>query len=340
MKIFHNASQLLSNQAGLQARFRQDGYLYLKQVVDRKKLRALRQQILGICQKNQWLKPGAKLDDGISWTTPKVEGEDDYFAVYDEIQKLEAFHALAHDSSIIRVMQSLLGASAFPHPLSICRLVFPDSESWATPPHQDYPNNQGTEDLYACWIPLSDCPREQGGLEVLAGSHTLGLLPLKYSLGAGHRQADLGEEAVGLEWTGGDFSLGDILVFHSLTVHRSRPNSRSQLRISVDYRYQAEHQPLTERCLQPHFGRLSWEQIYQGWRSPDLPYYWKLKSFEIVPWRPQLQELPDEHLGGAVRMKRDFDQQRLALQEKYDRQSVLLKDTREGSAHAQEKTRL
>ena len=36
-------------------------------------------------------------------------------------------------------------------------------------------------------------------------------------------------------------------------------------------------------------------------------------------------------------MKRDFDQQRLALQKKYDRQSMLLKDTREGSAHARKK---
>ena len=326
MNNFQDVSHLLANPASLSARFQQDGYIYLKRVVEPAKLWALRRDILNICQQQQWLKPDTEVEEGICWTVPKVEGEEDYFAAYDEIQKLEALHALAHDPAIIRIMQALLGASAFPHPLSICRLAFPDSGAWITPPHQDYPNNQGTENLYACWIPLSDCPRQQAGLEVLEGSHRLGLLPLKFALGAGHRQADLGNEAEALDWVGGDFELGDVLVFHSLTVHRSGSNSTRCLRISVDYRYQAEHEPLTAHCLQPHFQRLSWEQIYRGWQSPDLPYYWHNKSYQVVPWRSELQELPAAHFAEAVRMKREFDRQRQQLRKKYAHQPGAGKD--------------
>ncbi len=320
MKPFVDSSPLLSDSVALKQRFDEAGYVYIRGLIDPECLLALRRQIVEICADCHWLKPGSDPMDAISWTMPKVEGEKEYFEVYDRIQRLQDFHALAHEPSVLRLMRGLLGDTAFPHPLSIARLVFPESRDWSTPPHQDYVNNQGTPDLYACWIPLSDCPQALGSLAILEGSHRLGLQPVEYSLGAGHRQTSLPPEARNLDWVASDFKLGDVVAFHSLTIHRALANETDRMRLSVDFRYQAERQDTTERCLRPHFERLDWQDIYRDWDRDDLKFYWRDKQFNLVPWNPELGSLPDDHLAEAVRLQRKFNQEREQLAARYARQ--------------------
>ena len=319
MQPFYVANELLQDEDALKRRFDSDGYLFLKEIVDPGKLLRLRRQIAQCCARHGWFKPDSDPMDAIAWTTAKTEGEEEYLKVYDEIQKLEDFHALSHDESIVSVMRRLLGATAFAHPLSIARLMFPDTPEWQTPPHQDHPNNQGTKDLYACWMPLSDCPITLGNLSILAGSHRYGLLPLEYAMGPGHRQAVLDERLRELTWRVGDFALGDVVIFHSLTVHRSLPNLTDRLRLSVDYRFQREGEPLTENCLKPHFQRIAWDEIYRNWNRSDLKFYWKRKSFPIAAWNAHMHDLPDSHLAGAIQQQMEFDAKRAQRSAKYPR---------------------
>ena len=75
---------------------------------------------------------------------------------------------------------------------------------------------------------------------------------------------------------------GDLLLFHSHTIHAARPNiTENHLRISVDYRYQGVSQPVVPDSLEPHYGRLTWDDIYMCWTS-DLPYYWRDLPLNIV----------------------------------------------------------
>jgi ectoine hydroxylase-related dioxygenase (phytanoyl-CoA dioxygenase family) len=317
MKAFFDSSSLLADPSALRNRFAQDGYLYLPGLMDSNLLTNLRRQIVDICAHSLWLKSDTDPMDAISWTVPKVEGEEDYFEVYDQVQRLQDFHGLAHNPVLMDVMKTLLDDTAFPHPLSITRLVFPDNEDWTTPPHQDFANNQGTPDLYAAWVPLSDCPTSMGSLAILEGSNHLGLLPLEYSLGAGHRQASLPKDCDALNWVGGDFKLGDAIIFHSLTLHKALANQSKHLRISVDYRYQAEDQNITERCLLPHFEREDWSEIYRGWDQQELMYYWRNKRLSFVPWNDSYGQLPDDHIKTAVKLQRNFNRNREALADKY-----------------------
>ena len=317
MKGFHDSSDYISDSDALRQRFLQDGYVFLPGLLDKSILMSLRQQIVDICEQCKWLKPGTNPLDAISWTVPKVEGEDDYFTVYDQVQRLQDFHALSHHKAIGEVMRALLGPSAFPHPLSIARLVFPDNQDWSTPPHQDFPNNQGTAELYASWIPLSDCPGNMGPLAILKGSNHLGLLPLEFSLGDGFRQASLPIEAHALEWVGSDFKLGDVLIFHSYTVHRALPNNSDRMRISVDYRFQAEGEDITESCLTSHHNRQSWSNIYANWDREDLKYYWQNKRINLVPWNDSYGRLLDSHLPGAIQLEKGYKRRREALASKY-----------------------
>ena len=299
-----NAS--LSDPAALARQFAEQGYLYFQQLLPLANITAAHNDIRHVLHKHGWIN-----QHDMAIIEPTVEGEDNYFAVYDEIQKLESFHSLAHEPAVIQVMQALLGPTAWPHPLSISRLVFPFNEEFATPPHQDYPNNQGTADLYACWIPLTECPRTLGSLAVVPGSHKKGVIPLKYALGAGHRQADIPPEISRGPWLTTDFSAGDAIIFHSLTVHKSLPNlSNGMMRLSVDYRYQREHEALTEQSLLPHFNRVSWDQIYQQWRSTALQYYWQKKSYSIVPWDNTAHELPEDSIKEAIRLNKVYKKKR------------------------------
>lgn len=303
LRAFEDSTGLLDAPEALRECFDRDGYVLLRGAVDRELLLDVRRAITNVCRSHGWLDPAHDPMAAIPQTGPFVEGEPQYLEVYDDIQRLEQFHSVPHHPSVQRCMTALLGDTAFPHPLGIARLMFPDNEEWTTPPHQDYPNNQGTFDLYTCWIPLADCSVEEGNLSILAGSHRFGIAPLRASLGAGTRRVELDERFDELRWVGGDLRLGDALIFHSLTVHRALPNRSDALRLSVDYRFQREGDALTEGCLQPHFGRLSWDEIYAGWERDDLQYYWRTKRYTVVPWDATLHEIDEDDF---IRLMQDW----------------------------------
>ncbi len=281
------SNDLLGDPAGLRARMADDGYLYFSELLDPNRIRSLRKQMLTALAGHGWVasEEGYFLA-GRCIRTPLREGEPEYLEAYDDIQRLEAFHTLAHDDALLDTMRQVLGDTAFPHPLKIARLSFPDHFEASTPPHQDYPNNQGTEALTAAWIPVGAIPDELGGLAVLRGSHKWGLLPLDVHLGAGNRRAVVPTEVLeACRWTTTDFAMGDVLLFQSHTVHASLHNaSEFFMRLSVDFRYQVEGEALSDLVLEPHFQRLSWEEIYRDWRSTRFQYYWKELDFSVVPF--------------------------------------------------------
>jgi GNAT superfamily N-acetyltransferase len=43
------------------------------------------------------------------------------------------------------------------------RNIFPDRPDYTTKAHQDYPNVQGTTEVYTAWMPLIDCPPSSAG---------------------------------------------------------------------------------------------------------------------------------------------------------------------------------
>jgi ectoine hydroxylase-related dioxygenase (phytanoyl-CoA dioxygenase family) len=281
-----DSSDLLDDADALRQRLSEDGYLYLREVLDREAVLQLRRELLGILARHGWISGGLKLLDGQAVVEPLHEEMPEHAPVYDDIQRLEAFHAFAHRPELMAIMRAALGPSAFPHPLKICRIGFPDFYEATTPPHQDYPNNQGTTNLTAAWIPVGDLPMDLGPVAILRGSHRYGVLPLGGHMGPGRRQAKVPRKMLEeLRWVTSDFAAGDVLVFNSLTVHAALHNiTEFDLRLSVDFRYQLEGEALTEICLHPHFQRLTWEDVYEGWESDEYQYYWKDLRYEVVPF--------------------------------------------------------
>lgn len=298
------SNELLDDPQALRDRLAADGYLYLQQVLDRPLIAKVRRDILGVTQRLGWTEPGALPRAQRCIVAPLREEDEEFIAGYQEIQRLQSFHELAHDAGLMAVMRTVLGESAFPHPLKIARVSFPGHYEASTPPHQDFPNNQGTPDLTAAWIPVGDMPPELGGLAILRGSHRWGLLPLAGHIGAGNRCAVIPPEmAESCRWVTTSFAMGDVLLFPALTVHAALHNaSEFHLRLSVDFRYQLEGQALTAGCLQPHFQQISWDEVYEGWTSATYQRYWEQLDYEVVPFQP----MPIEGGGGSQLSKEDF----------------------------------
>ena len=284
MNPFYDSSGLLGSTEALRQRAEQDGYLYFRGLAPAGDVQNLRETFAEIVGRHGWLDKGANADNLLSTQEAKVEGMPEYWPVFDEFQRLESFHALAHSPPILRMLETLFGESVLVHPRNIGRIMFPSTPT--TPPHQDFVHIQGTPDVWTAWIPLGDCPTELGGIAVLAGSHRGGVYPVTPMRGAGGVGVD--DETIqktGREWHASPFHIGDALFFHSQTVHKSLPNQTdNQMRLSVDYRYQAASKPVTEGSLHPHFGRFNWDSVYENWKSDRLKYYWKKFDLKIAPF--------------------------------------------------------
>ena len=76
---------------------------------------------------------------------------------------------------------------------------------------------------------------------------------------------------------------GDVIMFHSLTVHQGRDNvTEDTIRLSISNRYQPVSEPVDKLALGPHWGWAEWEELYADWAPDDpLKYYWKSLPLNI-----------------------------------------------------------
>ena len=247
----------------------------------------LRRDMLDVIKDSGWLRTGADPMDGITDISKRcTEGDLEYPAVYHEVYKLESFHRAGHWPVVLDTVEKIIGRPVMPHPQKIARLWFPQFTDHITPAHQDYVHFQGTYDTYTCWTPVSDCPRELGGLAILPGTHKASTVyDHHFSLGAGALTVD--EDRREGDWLTTDYEIGDCLMFHSLTLHRALPNvTPDRLRVSLDNRYQALGSPISDQMLNPHLALhnpITWEEVYAGWETTDLQYYWRDMVTEVVP---------------------------------------------------------
>lgn len=265
----------------LRRRMDLDGYLFFRQLQRPDLLCELRREMLTVMQDGGWLLEGTDPMEGVANLDARcTEGDVEYTEVYHQLYKLEAFHRIAHQEEVMEMVEKIYGRPAMPHPQKIARLWFPQYTEHTTPAHQDYVHFQGHYQTLTCWAPVGDCPRELGGLAMLAGSHKTGhVLDHHFSLGAGALDVELGEEERKREWHSTDYEIGDTLIFPALTIHKALPNvTADRLRVSLDNRYQAIGETIAEHMLLPHlniFNKLTWEDVYRSWPSDELKYYWE-----------------------------------------------------------------
>ena len=107
---------------------------------------------------------------------------------------------------------------------------------------------QGSLDAIVVWVPLMDIDRALGALEMIPGSHKLGLLQAEMMDGYGNSE-ESGDEsgAVPVE-----VEAGDALFFSAFLVHQSGTNVADAIRWSCHFRYNNLHEPTFVERGFPH----------------------------------------------------------------------------------------
>jgi ectoine hydroxylase-related dioxygenase (phytanoyl-CoA dioxygenase family) len=247
------SNDALHDDRELRRRLGRDGYLFLRGIVDRPRLGALRLDILRLCCEHGWLATGSSPEEGLYAGTPFPDYSTEYMPLYRKLIRLDSFNEFSRSPEIVSLFERLLGGPILVHPRNIARISFPGHYENTTQPHQDFWYIRGTPDTFTTWIPCGDCPRELGGLALVEGSHRGGFRSHQPAIGAGGsgiRQSDIHGR-----WLSADYFAGDLLLFHAFTIHGALENrSPNRLRLSLDYRYQRADAPVDESSLREHAG--------------------------------------------------------------------------------------
>jgi ectoine hydroxylase-related dioxygenase (phytanoyl-CoA dioxygenase family) len=283
-----DANEITPGSADLREEMKAHGYVLIRGLLALKDINPLLQGVTEVLHDAGWLQAGSDPRDRLANSTAACFEDDAPFkAVYDRIFCLPSFHALPHHPVLQQIMKVLVGPDLLIHPKSVCRLIFPRFDRAVTPAHQDHTAIAGDEETLTAWLPLHDCPLEQGSLCILDGSHRFGLQPTEGETGC----IPPGTER-GCDWAGGDMRAGDLLLFNSLTVHKAEPNRSNRMRISLDCRFQSYQRAVHPAALVfAGSGRRSWPKTYANWLSDELQYYWTKLPLQLKPSKLELAEL-------------------------------------------------
>ena len=192
------------------------------------------------------------------------------------------FHDLANDSDLTMGMMRVLKTSElFVHPRRFIRVGVPHSlaPSLTTALHQDYRYVQGAIDTLTAWIPLGPCSQSNGTLMLFPGTHKRGLLPVTESSG---NSFSFGVSSEGLpEPVFAEVDEGDVVIFHSLTLHGACPNCSDRVRLSMDVRFQRADDQLCASALLPPYITDESDTDPSVW-SKD-PYYRPPIQAQLIP---------------------------------------------------------
>lgn len=138
---------------------------------------------------------------------------------------------------------------------------------YKSPPHQDWRSMQGSLNALVVWVPLVDVYRQLGALEIIPGSHVLGLQASEADEWFRHIDGTRDEDYVPVT-----VKEGDALFFSAFLIHRSGDNTTESIRWSCHFRYNDLAEPtFVERKYPcPYIYKPQQELITPNFPSPEL----------------------------------------------------------------------
>ncbi|MBZ0298359.1 MAG: phytanoyl-CoA dioxygenase family protein [Anaerolineae bacterium] len=242
----------------LRERFRAQGVLWLKGLLDRKSVLAFRRRYFEAMQDTGLLAAGSDPVDGIFSGAAEQRGKTNTY----EVVRWAAYEAFCLSEPIWRFYEAFLDGAVYLHKRKIIRLGKP-GQTRCTGAHYDLTYLRGgTDHLCTSWIPIGDCTVAMGGLIYLEGSDAFGRvkeaefsqlnahLPPEARMSAynenmsrsGWLTEDLPALADRLDtrWLTANYEAGDMVVHSPYMIHASTENVSpdQRMRLSTDIRYQ------------------------------------------------------------------------------------------------------
>ncbi|MCY4092158.1 MAG: phytanoyl-CoA dioxygenase family protein [Caldilineaceae bacterium] len=243
---FRDSTKHLGDGARLRDTLHEEGYLFLRRLVDPQQIATVKQDIMRILREHHIIE-----DDGADdpmWSGGPHPTEGEYMAFYDKIARMDSFVQLAESPEIVALMEGIFDGPVQVWTQRLIRVMYPDPDAPAPiglGAHQDGNFRFGyqSQSFNACWMPLMEINQELGGLAVSPGSHIRGELDhgggsVASSAKGVKEKKVFGLDAESRSWVTSDFEPGDAVIFTSLTVHRGILNRSDRIRLSCDFRYQ------------------------------------------------------------------------------------------------------
>ena len=253
-----DSASALGDHEALVARFRDDGYLYLRGVLDTDLVDAARLEVFDrLASVDELLEPAALgIFSGHSRRDELVSSRG---AFWQSVSEGPALRRLTHGPAMHAVMRQIIGQAPRPHDYMFLRAGV---RGRATGLHYDYPFfTRAHDQVYTVWMAIGDVPVEQGPLFIVEGSHRFQDL-IEPMIGFDvaqdtSRKATLSQDALSFAQARGcrllttDFGRGDLVIFGMYTLHGALENhcERQRVRLSCDVRWQAQALPVDERYV-------------------------------------------------------------------------------------------
>ena len=246
--------------AELRDQYAQQGYLWLRGILDRDEVLAFRRAYFAAFESTGLLAPGSDPLDGIY----AGDGEDKAAVrrIMGETVMWAAYEAFCLAKPIVEFYAAFMGGPPYLHKRKLIRYTKP-GDATCTGAHYDLTYlRAGTDRLCTSWIPIGDIPVEMGGLIYLEGSDGWGRrleaefsiknaeLPPEERINAFNKNMSesgwltkdlptLADRMPG-RWLIADYAAGDMVVHSPYMIHASTVNEDrdGRMRLSTDIRYQ------------------------------------------------------------------------------------------------------
>ena len=266
--LLRESNDIQHDPEALNARMKEDGYLFIRGLHARNEVLEARRQMLEKLAENGAIKPETDLMDGVINT----EAKSGFFGGTNQLTTRPGFQHLVKSPRIMGYFDQFLGEKALTFDFKWLRVV---STGDFTGAHYDVVYmGRGTPNLYTCWTPIGDTPFELGPLAICVGSHKSEFARLHETYGRmdvdrDHVHgwfSDDPKEVVnqfGGKWHTAEFQAGDALIFGMYTMHMSLKHTGSRYRISADTRYQRASEAVDERWVGEK------PKAHYGWNNPE-----------------------------------------------------------------------
>jgi phytanoyl-CoA hydroxylase len=223
--------------------FKKDGYLIIKKFFSKEEINIIytEARTLFAIQIEKVLGKKVDINDRDTFEESMFQLFDKDFTTFvntgKQAQHLISLHRLGTEQKILSLLTDLgyefPSIAVRPAMQFNSRFLSKFGTHWKLGSHQDWRTGQGSLDSTVIWFPMVDCNAELGSLQVMPGSHKMGLMKADTSGYEGTIQENIREE----DFIQTEFELGDLLIFSAFLIHRSGDNTTKNIRWSIQLRY-------------------------------------------------------------------------------------------------------